>query len=156
MPTSTVDPAKEATLRVVRAVPDLVGRDATGEPFGTGLGLERVVTATRVHLTGSDQVREPGFRPAVSIIADEGLTPDSLNAVMATEDPAATRVDAAQAEAARELGGTAMVFLGRFDSGGASMWELWKVNDGVAGELCAWPAVAWGRLTSTGKVQPIQ
>jgi hypothetical protein len=60
-----------------------------------------------------------------------------------------------QQKAADSLAGAATTFLGQFDEPGANMWELWKKRDDVAGEFLCWHAVAWSRLATVGKVEPL-
>jgi len=146
------DPIQTSTLRLIIALSFLTGGSTIGQPFGEGTGLEAACSIVRNLFDGINGVRSGGFRLAISFIAENSIGPDDVNAVMGIDMIDRSGLTADQAEAARSLGGAAVSFLGQVNQEGASMWELWKKNDGVAEEFLCWYAVAWGRLATLGKV----
>ena len=151
----TDDPVKDKTLRFLAAISFVTDNAAIGRPFGPGHGLELVRALVRQTFDSIDDARESGFRLGISMITTEQIGPEDASSVMgasALDDAGLTKQEA---DGIRDLGEAAMAFLAQINRDGANIWELWKRNDEVAEEFLCWHAVAWGRLTTLGKVPPI-
>lgn len=151
--TGAEDPVQANTLRLITALSFLTDQSHVGQPFGEGCGLELARSVLRSTFSSSDEVREGGFRLAISMVTQDSLEPDDVSGVMGAGALELSGLTADQALAARSLGGAAMMFLGQVNRDGENIWELWKRNDEVAEEILCWHAVAWGRLETTGKVE---
>lgn len=144
--------------RFILSLSLLTGGDSIAKPFGEGLGLESAMSLLLQSFDSIDTVRRAGEMMAITIIgatANEEITPDDLNYVMGVSNLADSGLTAAQTAAADGLAGAACTFLGQLHEPGTNMWELWNKRDDVAGEFLCWHAVAWGRLITLGRVDPV-
>ena len=147
------DPVQANTLRFITALSFLTDQAHVGRPFGEGTGLEVARSVARTTFNSLDEVREGGSRLAISMITNDALHPDDVSGVMGAGALDTSGLTPEQAQAARDLGGAAITFLGQINRDGENIWELWKRNDEVAEEVLCWLAVAWGRLETTGAVE---
>lgn len=137
----------------------LTGQNNIGQPFGQGLGLENAMSLLPRNFAEPDKIRQAGEMMAMNLIGTTGqgrITPEDVHYVMGTSNITAGNLTADQAKAAESLAGAALTFLSQFpDKHGANIFELWKKRDDVAGEFLCWHAVAWGRLATVGRIDPI-
>jgi len=133
--------------------------ESVGKPFGEGLGLEGAMSLLPQSFDSVGTLRKAGEMMAITIIGATGegrITPDDVNTVMGVSNIRDGGLTPDQAAAADGLAGAAYTFLGQLHEPGANMWELWKKRDDVAGEFLCWHAVAWGRLATLGRVDPVR
>ena len=151
--------ALAAQLRCfIRSLSHLTGTDTVGRLFGEGLGLENAMSLLPLSFDRIETMQEAGEMMAITIIGATGqeqITPEDLHYVMGTSILRDSGLTAGQATAAENLAAAALGFLGQLHEPGASMWELWKNRADVAGEFLCWHAVAWGRLSTLGRVDPM-
>lgn len=147
------DPVQANILRFITALSFLTDQAHVGQPYGEGTGLELVRSIARTTFNSLDEVREGGFRLGISLITNDSLHPDDVSGVMGAGALDTSGLTPYQAQAARDLGGAAITFLGQINRDGENIWELWKRNDEVAEELLCWLAVAWGRLETAERVE---
>jgi hypothetical protein len=145
--------------RFILSLAPLTGANSISKPFGEGLGLEGAMSLLPQSFDSVETLRRAGEMMAITIVGATGegrINPDDVNYVMGVSNIRNSGLTPDQVAAADGLAGAAYTFLGQLDEPGTNMWELWKNRDDVAGEFLCWHAVAWGRLATLGRVDPVR
>lgn len=137
----------------VQELRPLTGPQSVGELFGDSRGLGQANLAMFRAFDSVEAMRMACETVAVTILSAENIGPGDLQEVMGLPGLRGNDVPADLMERVEQLSSLSRVFLGQFGDDGEEVWELWKNNDEIAGDVLCWLAVAWERLASTGRVE---